>query len=90
MADATRREGAYSRATLDLIEALVLRPWVRHPFRGVVVDVNGDGHRAQVQLREPAVVAWATTPRAVAPGDEVDLVLQAADPIARRVDFAVR
>jgi exoribonuclease R len=89
MADATRREGSYSRATLDLIEALVLRPWVHHEFRGVVVDVDGEGQRVQVQLRDPAVVSWATTPRAVAPGQEVDLVLLAADPVARRVDFAV-
>jgi exoribonuclease R len=87
MADATRRESAYGRAALDLVEALVLAPAVGARFGAVVVDV--DERRAQVQLRDPAVVAPARHRRRVAPGDEVEVVLRAADPVARRVDREV-
>ena len=87
MAEATRREGAYSRAALDLVEALVLRPAVGHHFAAVVVDVDDD--RAQVQLRDPAIVARARHDGGCAPGDEVDVVVRAADPVARRLDLQV-
>jgi exoribonuclease R len=87
MAEATRREGAYSRAALDLVEALVLRPAVGHRFGAVVVDRDDD--RAQVQLREPAVVARARHDGGCVPGDEVDVVVRAADPVARRLDLEV-
>jgi len=87
MAEATSREAAYARAALDLVEALVLRPAVGRHFPAVVVDVDDD--RAQVQLRDPAVVARARAPHGCAPGDEVDVVVRGADPAARRVDLEV-
>ena len=87
MAEATRREGAYARAALDLVEALVLRSSVGHHFAAVVVDVDDD--RAQVQLREPAVVARARHDGGCEPGAEVDVVVQGADPVARRLDLEV-
>ena len=87
MAEATARESAYARAALDLVEALVLRPAVGRRFPAVVVDV--DDERAQVQLRDPAVVARARATRACAPGDEVEVVVRAADPAARRIDLEV-
>ena len=87
MAEATRREGAYTRAALDLVEALVLRPAVGQRFAAVVVDVDDD--RAQVQLRDPAVVARARHEGGCAPGDEVDVMVRAADPVARRLDLRV-
>jgi exoribonuclease R len=88
MADARRRESAYSRASLDLVEALVLRPYVGRTFEAVVVDVGDD--RALVQIREPAVIAWARTHHASAPGDEVVVELLAADPAERCLELAVR
>jgi exoribonuclease R len=87
MAEATRREGAYSRAALDLVEALILREAVGQRFPAVVVDVDDD--RAQVQLRDPAVVARVRRRADSAPGDEVDVVVHAADPVARRVDLEI-
>jgi exoribonuclease R len=106
MAEARNREGAYSRAALDLVEALVLQSSVGERFEAAVVDVDDDhgsrprgrsgregGRRAsgrvQVQLREPAVIARARDGRGSRPGDEVEVVLRAADPAARRVDFEV-
>ena len=87
MAEARNREGAYSRAALDLVEALVLHSSVGERFEAAVVDVDDD--RAQVQLREPAVIAPARNGRGSRPGDEVEVLLRAADPVARRVDFEV-
>ena len=89
MAESGSREAAYSRAALDLVEALVLRPAVGRRFPAVVVDVDDDGERAQVQLREPAVVARARTRSRCAPGDEVDVLVRGADPVARRVELEV-
>ena len=106
MAEARNREGAYSRAALDLVEALVLQSSVGQRFEAAVVDVDvGDASRshgpsgrgsgkhvsgrAQVQLREPAVIAQARDGRGSRPGDEVEVVLRAADPAARRVDLEV-
>jgi exoribonuclease R len=87
MAEAARREGAYNRAALDLVEALVLRSAVGHHFAAVVVDVDDD--MAQVQLRDPAVVARAHHHGGCQAGDEVDVVVRAADPVARRLDLEV-
>ncbi len=87
MAEATARESAYVRAALDLVEALVLRPAVGRRLPAVVVDV--DDARAQVQLRDPAVVARARATRACAAGDEVDVIVRGADPAARRIDLEV-
>ena len=86
MADATRGAAAYDRAALDLVEALVLRPALGRRFPAVVVDVDED--RAQVQLREPAVVARAAA-NGREPGDEVEVEVRGADPDTRTVDLAV-
>jgi exoribonuclease R len=87
MAEARNREGAYSRAALDLVEALVLQSSVGARFEAAVVDVDDD--YAQVQLREPAVIAHAHDGRGSRPGDEVEVLLTAADPVARRIDLEV-
>jgi len=89
MARARTREGDYSRAALDLVEALVLRSSVGERFAAAVVDVDRDRDRAQVQLRDPAVVARARDGRGSQPGDEVEVVLRAADPVTRRIDLEV-
>ncbi|MDD9369430.1 MAG: hypothetical protein PV358_04895 [Acidimicrobiales bacterium] len=53
----------------------------------LVVDVDDD--RVQVRLREPAVAARARHDGGCAPGDEVDVVVRAADPVALRLDLEV-
>jgi exoribonuclease R len=88
MADARRREGQYSRASLDLVEALVLAPLVGAEFDAVVVDVE-EG-RALLQLREPAAIGWADADGAVSPGDEVQARLVAADPVERTLELSIR
>ena len=87
MGEADSRAGAFSRAALDLVEALVLAPSVGERFAATVVDVDHD--KAEVQLRDPAVVARARSGRDCEPGDEVEVVLRAADPLDRRVDLDV-
>jgi exoribonuclease R len=87
MAETTQREGAFNRAALELVEALMLRSEVGRHFPAVVVDVEDD--HAEVQLRDPAVVAPARHHGAIDPGDEVDVVVRAADPIGRRIDLEV-
>jgi exoribonuclease R len=87
MAEARGREGAYGRAALDLVEALVLQSSVGERFEAAVVDVDVD--HAQVQLRDPAVIARARDGRGSRPGDEVEVLLRAADPMARRIDLEV-
>ena len=89
MADARRREGAYSEATLDLVEALVLQPLVGQSFDAVVVKVDPKRDRVQVQLRDPAVVTWATPANGATLGDEVRATLRAADPRERHIDLAI-
>jgi exoribonuclease R len=87
MAETTRREGSYNRAALDLVEALVLRSSVGQAFPAVVVDIDED--KAQVQFRDPGVVARARFRGRCDLGDEVSVIVRAADPVARTLDLEV-
>jgi len=55
--------------------------------RATVVDVDQD--KAEVQLRDPAVVARARNGRDREPGDEVEVLLRNAHPLTRRVELDV-
>lgn len=78
----TSRAGALDRAVVDLLEALVLSSaGETETFAGVVVDHRSSG--SVVQLRDPAVVA--TVPDELDLGDEVEVRVVDADPVARRV-----
>ena len=81
MAAGARRANAVERAVVDLVEAVVLAGREGERFDAVVVD---DG---LVQLRDPAVrgkvEGWP------APGTEVVVRLERADPDAREVAFSV-
>lgn len=97
MATAGQRAGAYERACVDLLEAVVLAPRVGERFDGVIVDVaapkNGknDGEPARgakgtVVVTEPA--ARATVTGAELPlGERVEVTLAEADPERRAVAF---
>ncbi len=80
------RAGSLDRAVVDLLEALVLSSvHESETFEGVVVDHRSAG--SVVQLREPAVVA--TVDETLGLGDEVEVRVIDADPIARRVVLSV-
>ena len=77
---ATRRANAVERGIVDLVEAVLLAGREGERFDAVVID---DG---LVQLREPAVRArLAGTP---APGTEITVRLERADPATRTVTFS--
>jgi exoribonuclease R len=83
MAAGARRAGAVERGVIDLVEAVVLAGREGERFDAVVVD---DG---LVQLRDPAVRARVEGGALPAPGSEVAVRLDRADPAARTVAFSV-
>jgi exoribonuclease R len=86
MGHGRHREGAADGMALDLVEAAVLGGCVGTVVDGVVTS-SGKG-RANVQVREPAVLASVEADGLVA-GDEVRLRVASADVAARRVSFDV-
>ena len=89
MADADRRAHSVDRAVVDLAEALLLEGRVGEHFTGVVVeDRVGKNAHGEVQLRDPAVRARLDGTD-LPLGQEVDVVLEAADVAARHVEFVL-
>lgn len=86
MNDANRRASTLERAVVDFMEAAVLAPRVGDSFDAVVTSTSKG--RANVQLREPAVLA-SVIDGGLEPGSEVRLQLDAADLDARSVTFSV-
>jgi hypothetical protein len=82
MAAGARRAGAVERGVIDLVEAVLLQDREGERFEAVVID---DG---LVQLREPAVRAKVVE-GCPAPGSEISVRLERADPGARSVTFTV-
>lgn len=82
MERARRRERAAERMVVSLAEAAVLAGLVGAYVTGVVVDA--DQGRATIQLLRPAVVTDIANAE-LALGDEVRLLVTAADPQARTV-----
>ncbi|MGE3621956.1 MAG: RNB domain-containing ribonuclease, partial [Acidimicrobiia bacterium] len=78
-----RASGA-SRAVVDLVEALVLRPLVGRKLEVTVTAADEDG--STVLCRDPAVQARIRGHR-LALGEQVEVLVEAADPVARRVDL---
>ncbi len=89
MGRARSRESALERATVDFAEATLLQPHIGSTFDGFVVDLDPKRDRATVQIAEPAIVAnISPTGRTLA--EDITLVLDDADPVARTVSFTVR
>ena len=86
MAAADHRAHALDRAVIDLAEAMVLQHRVGETFHAVVVEANHSG--GTVQLADPAVRGKldADDPPL---GKGVQVRLTQADPVARRVAFAL-
>jgi len=86
MNGAIRHASALERSVVDFMEAAVLAHRVGETFAAMVINA-GKG-RANVQLREPAVLASVADP-SLAPGTEVRLRLDAVDLAAPSVSFSV-
>ena len=86
MAETGGRARAAERAAIDYVEAVLLAPRLGEVFDAVVVDVR-DG-RATVQVTDPAVIAPLDGGGA-RPGTRVRARLTVADPVERRVRFAI-
>lgn len=86
MARAATKSGQYEARCLDLVEAAVLSNQVGMTFDGVVVDVDEDQSKGQVQLRDPAVHATIEGDR-LELGAEVDVRLVEVSLPDRRVIF---
>ena len=86
MAAARQREGAVSRAVVDLAEALVLGSRTGDVLDAVVVGVDPE-RGADLQLLDPPVRARIRTPLEL--GDAVRVRVVAADPVARTVQLGV-
>jgi exoribonuclease R len=84
MDKAGARESQIDRAVLDLAEAIALHGREGEAFHAVVTDVDERG--ARIQIADPAVVARVSTPHPQ-PGDELEVRLVSADPVARTVRF---
>ncbi len=82
MAAGIRRANAVERAVIDLLEAVLLAGREGERFDAVVID------EGLVQLRDPAVRAKLAT-GTPAPGTEVTVRLERADPATRTVTFAL-
>ena len=79
---AYQREGAVSRAVVDLAEAVVLGGRIGDVLDAVVVAVDGD-RGCSLQLVDPPV--RARVPHALELGAAVRVRVESADPVARRV-----
>ena len=82
MAAGIRRANAVERAVIDLLEAVLLAGREGERFDAVVID------EGLVQLRDPAVRAKLAT-GTPAPGTEVTVRLERADPATRTVTFSL-
>ena len=87
MADARRREGAADGQAADVVEAAVLSGCVGEVLDAVVVRKHRKG--AQIQIRQPAVVANVDATDAVGLGDEIRVRVDAADVTRRTVDLSL-
>jgi exoribonuclease R len=76
------RESGASRAVVDLAEALVLRPLVGQPLEVAVVAADDEG--STVVCRDPAVQARVAGHR-LPLGEQVAVLVEAADPVERTV-----
>jgi exoribonuclease R len=85
MEESTGREARIEHAVIDAVECAVLAGHVGEHFDAMVIDEND--HGVVVQVPEPAVVAPLAAERPL--GARVGVVLEAVDPVARRIDLAL-
>ena len=86
MDESNRKVKKYERGIIDRVEALLLEPHLGDVFTGGVLEVDRDGRRGVMQLREPAVEAKVTGEDLVL-GTVVDATLVTADLMEGKVGF---
>ncbi|MFD1930399.1 MULTISPECIES: RNB domain-containing ribonuclease [Nonomuraea] len=88
MSTTGRRANAVERASIDLVEAFMLRDRIGQSFDAVVLDIDERRPGGLVQLTDPAVVARCDgSPLPL--GQSVRVRLTQADPNTREVRFTV-
>lgn len=90
MRASSRTSGAYERGVVDLVEAGLLSKRVGETFDAVIVEVDDeDKRKGAITVEEPAIEAGVTSQSALPLGEEVQVRLEAADVVARKVSFTV-
>lgn len=90
MRASSRTSGAYERGVVDLVEAGLLYQRVGETFAAVVVEVDDeDKQKGSITVEEPAIEARVTGATALPLGEEVEVRLETADVVARKVGFTL-
>ncbi|MFE7227583.1 RNB domain-containing ribonuclease [Nocardioides sp. NPDC057577] len=90
MRASSRTSGAYERGVVDLVEAGLLSQRVGETFAAVVVEVDDeDKQKGSITVEEPAIEARVTGATALPLGEEVEVRLETADVVARKVSFTI-
>lgn len=90
MRASSRASGAYERGVVDLVEAGLLSQRVGETFAAVVVEIDDeDKQKGSITVEEPAIEAKVTGATALPLGEEVDVRLETADVVARKVSFTI-
>jgi exoribonuclease R len=84
MDESSTREARIEHAVIDAVECAVLAGHVGERFGATVIDENE--HGVIVQIAKPAVVAALAAHEPL--GTQIDVMVQAVDPVARRVELA--
>jgi exoribonuclease R len=88
MTSSSRRAHQYENAIVDLCEAELLHDRVGETFTAVVVDLDEkDRTKGDITIQDPAIEATVTGTEELPLGDEVQVVLESADPKTRKVRF---
>jgi exoribonuclease R len=88
MRAADHTAGEFERATIDLLEAVVLVPRVGESFPAIVTNLeDGDAHIGTVMIHDPAIEARVHAGRDLPLGQQVSVKLLEADPVTRRIHF---
>ena len=88
MRAADHSAGEFERATIDLLEAVVLAPRVGDSFPAIVTNLeDGDARIGTVMIHEPAIETRVHAGRDLPLGQQVSVKLLEADPVTRRIRF---
>ncbi|GAA1094854.1 RNB domain-containing ribonuclease [Nocardioides dubius] len=88
MAASGRTASRYERAILDLVEATALAGRIGERFTAVVMEVEEkSATRGEITIADPAIEARVSSERELPLGEQVEVTLTTADPVARKVAF---